>query len=330
MSSTTGIQNFLVNVFRPVYTYDPLTTIYTVKLELSNIDTYSGNTVSVFTAAVGDSASNVYVGSNAGNVFTNTRASSNVVALGYGAGSNISNVSNSTYLGNAAGAAALNANAVIAIGTGAGGNGTSNIFIGNGTKSTGSNNILVGHGIDIGASNNTLRLGSTLYGNLSTKWIGIGTPSPYDANDKLDVSGNVYVLGQVGINITPGNRTLDVNGNFRAADSSGNTLDFNSGVVSSTGGFTSIRGSRSVGSTGTISIATLKKGLIMIMVSSGATNFDGRTVMVLDTATPTVSNLSSNNSGTTTVNFTSNSINISNATAGILLYDWAVTYFPLT
>ena len=63
MSSTTNIQNLLVNVFRPVYRYEippgSSNTIFVPKLELSNIDTYSGNSVSVFTAAIGDASNNV-------------------------------------------------------------------------------------------------------------------------------------------------------------------------------------------------------------------------------------------------------------------------------
>ena len=217
MSSTAGIQNLLVNVFRPIYTYDPLTTLFTPKLSLSNIDNYSGNNISVFTAAVGDSASNVYVGSNAGNLYTAIQASSNNTALGEHAGNVISNVSNSTYLGYNTGAGASNASNVIAIGAGAGGNGISNIFVGNGTGSTGSNNILIGHGINAGSSNYKFQLGTSVYGDLSKNWIGIGTSTSIDPTDgRFDVSGNVYVLGQVGINTIP-THTLDINGDTRSS-----------------------------------------------------------------------------------------------------------------
>lgn len=318
-----------MNVFRPVYVYDPLTTLFTPKLEISNIDTYSGNSISVFNAAVGDAAFNVYVGSNAGNPYTSIRNCSNNTAFGYGTGSNISNVSNSTYLGFNAGNGANTASNVIGIGANAGGNGTSNIFLGNGTGSTGSNNILIGHGIAAGSNNNLFRIGSTVYGDLSNNWIGIGRSTPYHSNDKLDVSGNMYLLGQIGINIIPGDRTLDVNGDFRASDASGNTLDFDNGLTLSSGGLGSLRGSVTVGDTSNVSIGTLKNGLLMVAVSSGATNFDGRTEFVLDIAAPTVSNLSSNKSVGTTVNFTSNSINISNITGGSLLYKYSITYLPL-
>jgi hypothetical protein len=230
MSSTTGVQNYLSNVFRPVYSYDPLTTLYTPKLELSNIDSYSGNTVSVKTIAIGDANNNVYVGSNAGNLFNSLQGNSNVTAIGYAAGSNTSNVINSVYLGSNAGSGAIGANTVIGIGVNAGGAGTSNIFIGNDTKSTGSSNILLGHGIDLGPANNQFRIGLgsniTVAGNLSNKWIGIGgITAPTTLSNRFDVNGNSQFTGSVGINIAPGTRTLDVNGNFRA-QSAPSILDF--------------------------------------------------------------------------------------------------------
>ena len=193
MSSTTGAQNLLVNVFRPAYTYNTTTGLFTPTVDLANV-AYSGNTISVFTAAVGDSAGNVYVGSNAGNSYTNTRSSTNNVALGYNAGELISNVANSIYIGSNAGANVSNASNVIAIGTNVGGSGTSNIFVGTSTGSTGNSNILIGHGITANSSNNLLRIGSNIYGNTSTRWVGIGTNTPTNGNN-FDVSGNAKVSG---------------------------------------------------------------------------------------------------------------------------------------
>ena len=255
MSSTTNVQNLLVNVFRPVYRYEippgDSNSIFVPKLNLSNIDNYSGNTVSVFTAAVGDSNNNVYVGSNAGNPYTTLKGCSGVTAIGYGAGSAISNVSNSTYLGFNAGNGALSASNVVAIGantngngisnvyvgTGTGGGGNSNVFLGSGVTGTGSGSILIGPGLSDGSTNAVFKLGqSYLTGNMTTKWLGVGTTSPYDSNNKLDVSGNLYVLGQVGINRVPV-RTFDVNGDFRIADASGTTMDYTSGALSLSDGF---------------------------------------------------------------------------------------------
>lgn len=330
MSSTTGIQTLLVNVVRPVYAYDATATLYTPKIELANVDTYSGNVVSVLRADISDANSNVYVGTLAGNTpATLTRGCFYTVALGVSAGNGISNVSNSVYLGYNAGNGATLASDVIAIGANSIGSGTRNIYLGTGTGGTGSSNILIGHGITSGTSSNVLQIGTTMYGNLSTKWVGIGTPTPInDFSNRFDVSGNSHIYGNLALNRTPGDRTLDVNGNFRASDAIG-VLDFSNGVTSSTNGFVSSQGSSVVSDTANVSIGTLKRGLVLITVQSGSTNFDGRTVFVLDTAAPTVSNLSSNKSATTTVNFTSNSINISNTTGGSLTYDWSITYLPL-
>ncbi len=331
--NTTGIQNYLSNVFRPIYTYDSTTFNFTPRLELSNIDTYSGNSVNVFTAAVGDSNDNVYVGRNAGNPYNFLQACRNVTALGVGAAASISNDSNCVYVGYYAGQGSSNADDVISIGADSGGNGDSNIFIGSSTGTVGNSNILIGHRIDPVSASNQIRIGYSnqipIAADLCLNWVGLGGPlTPVDVNNNLDISGNARIQGQLGINILPGGRTLDVNGNFRAADAFG-TLDFSNAVTRSTGGFVSLTGSNVVSNTSNVSIGTLKKGIVIVSVSSGTTNFDGRTSFVLDTTTPVVSNLSSNKSATTTVNFTTNSINISNTTGGDLTYTWAITYFPM-
>jgi hypothetical protein len=193
MSSSAGIQNLLVNVFRPVYTYDTNTGVFTPTLQLANV-AYSGTTISVSNAAIGDGNQNVYVGSNAGNSYLDIRACDDNTTLGFGAGGLISNVSNSVYLGYNAGYQASNASNVIAIGSNTGGNGINNIFLGNGTGSTGSNNILIGHSIAGVASNNLLRIGSTLYGNLASRWVGIGTDTSTSGTN-FDVSGNARISG---------------------------------------------------------------------------------------------------------------------------------------
>lgn len=335
--NTTGIQNYLSNVFRPIYTFDTTNSNFTPRLELSNIDTYSGNTVSVFTAAVGDSNSNVYVGSNAGNPFNITRACRNITALGFGAASNISNDSNSVYIGWYAGASGSNSLDVVSIGTNSGGNGAANIFMGTSTGTVGTSNIFIGHYINPSNVSNQIRIGYRnqipIAADLSKNWVGLGGPlAPVDANNKLDISGNTRIQGQLGINTIPGGRTLDVNGNFRATDASGNVLDFlSNGLTTSTGGFASYTGSVLVSNAANTEIGTnvLKKGMALISVNSGTANYDGRVSLVLNVATPTVVNIASSNSTTTAVNFAANKINISNTTGGDLTYDYNITYFPL-
>ena len=334
--NTSGLQNYLSNVFRPVYTYDTTASNFTPRLELSNIDTYSGNVVSVFRADVGDSASNVYVGSNAGNSFSNTRQCRNVTALGFSAANGISNVSNSVYIGGFAGLGGSNSSDVISIGTNSRGYGSSNIFLGTETGTVGNSNILIGHYIDLSTSvSNQVRIGYRnqipIAADLSRNWVGLGgILNPTDiTNGNIDISGSTRIQGNLGINIVPGARTLDVNGNFRAQDSSTNLLDFSNGLTRSTGGFISSSGSNAISNGSNVFIGTLKKGIVIVAVSSGTSHFDGRTSFVLDPGFPIVSNLSSNKSATTTVNYTANSINISNTTGGELTYNWAITYFPL-
>ena len=366
MSSTTGIQNLLVNVFRPVYRYDTLTNLFTPKLDLSNVDTYSGNIVQATRADFGDSAGNMYVGSNSGNAVGATRANVYATAIGEFAGSNISNVSNVTYLGYNAGAGAQGTltapvNDVIGIGVSAGGAGVSNIFLGNSTKGTGSNNILIGHGIDTGTSNYRFRIGSTIYGDLSTNWIGIGRPTPYDpVNNRLDVSGNTYIFGQLGLNITPGTRTLDVNGDFRSQDAAGNTLDFTGGqvgvnrdpqrtmdisgtfrvqsnattlldvstsVVTAPGGYTSVTGSISAG-VGTTTIGPIKRGLLHVAAIDQASITNQAFYTLFASSTSDVSVIATAINGDTDITTSGTSLQISNLTS-TKTYDYMITYFPL-
>lgn len=255
MSSTTGFQNLLVNVFRPVYRYEippgDSNSIFVPKLEMSNIDTYSGNAVSVFTAAVGDASSNVYVGSNAGNSYSTVKNCKYVTAIGYGAANGISNVTNSVFAGFNAGTGVVDVSASVIVGANAAGNGLSNVRIGYSNAGTGSGNVSIGPltttatysncillGTGVTATDGSqFRVGSAyLYGDLSTNWLGVGTPTPMDTtNGKFDVSGNVNIDGQVGINKIPV-RTLDLNGDFRAVDATG-TLDFHSGSFTVTAAF---------------------------------------------------------------------------------------------
>lgn len=250
MSSTTGVQNLLVNTFRPVYAYDATATLYTVKLDTSNVNTYYGNSANVLWAQVGDSASNVYVGKDAGNDPTITvRACSNVTALGYAAANAISNVSNSVFVGTSAGLGTQSVSNIVSVGFQSG-TGTASVRVGAGTSGVGSSNTVLGTASTTGSYSNCILVGPGLtadkswrfrvgtsaapyiVGDISTGWVGIGTATPNTIYTKLDVAGDEYVGGNLGVNTTPGYRTLDVNGNFRAQDASSNTLDFSNGNFS--------------------------------------------------------------------------------------------------
>jgi len=186
--------------------------MFTPRLDVCNIDVLTANTVTAFTAAIGDENENVYVGSNAGNDYSNLRGCSNVTALGYAAASNISNTKNSVYIGYNSGANALDSSVNVAIGPNTKGNGISNIYIGSNTGSlgTGSNNILIGHNLTGSNLSNTLLIGPTptIYGNLSTRKVGIGRDPSYN----MDISGDSRITYRLGVGMEPGKAT-DFNNN---------------------------------------------------------------------------------------------------------------------
>ena len=347
MSSTTGVQNFLVNVFRPVYKYEIPTggsnPIFVPKLEVSNIDNYSGNTISVFRADVGDSGSNVYVGSNSGNPYTTVKGCRFVSAFGWSAGDGISNVSNSVFIGYNAGAGANGVTNNVIIGDATAGNGSSNVRIGSSNTGSGSgssnvsigaatststysNCILIGPGIT-STANNQFRVGSNyLYGNLSTQWLGLGRSTPADPDHgKLDVSGNVFIDGQLGVNMVP-TRTLDVDGDFRASDANG-TLDFTLGVTKSTNGFASVQGTTTV-SGGATTIGELKRGTVLVSAVSTTNSSKHAARHMIAYTTSNVDDLASNvTGGSVSITTSSSNIQITDASNGT--YDWIITYFPL-
>jgi hypothetical protein len=356
MSSTTGSQNLLVNVFRPVYRYEiptgGTTAMFTPKLEISNVDNVSATSLTVFTAAVGDTFGNAYVGSNAGNAYEFRNFCCNVTALGVRAGNAISNVSNSVYLGFSAGAGAAGASSVIAIGANATGNGTSNIYIGTATGAAGVNNIFIGHGIAPGTTSNTLRVGGLLYGDLSSNRLGVGLTPSYNldvsgnsrissrlgigmnptTSNALDVSGYTYVYGGLGINADPADYTLNLNGNFFASEG-GDTFSFSAnadGIVASSVGYTSVRGNVSM--TGAATVGTVKKGVILVSMLSTTNSANYASRMLMAYTTSNVVDIGSNiAAGTASIDLFGSNIRINESSgSGIpILYSYSVTYFPL-
>lgn len=335
--NTTGIQNYLSNVFHPIYTYDTTTTNFIPKLTMSNIYNYTGNTLSVFTAAVGDSNSNVYVGSNAGNPYDITRNVFNVTALGYGAASNISNDSNSVYIGWYAGSSGSNTANTISIGANSGGAGSNNIFIGTETNATGNSNVLIGHFIELGSASNQVRIGYNnqipIAADVSKKWVGLGgVLSPSYTYTTLDVSGNAVFTGNVGINkdasssSVTGNRTLDVNGNFRATDASANFLDFTNGITYSSKGFVSDLSSTSIAGGTTSNIGLLRPGFILASAKSTTGSSFAYVMMFADTTTTRANLLGPFASGLALSTSTSN-IQLSNSGSTDTI-SWSITYFP--
>ena len=332
MSRTTGIQNYLSNVFRPIYRYDTTTNVFVPSLEATNIDTYSGNSVSVFTAAIGDANNNVYVGSNAGNAYNFLKGVSKVTALGYGAASNISNDCNSVYIGWFAGKDVVGSRDVISIGMNSAGiGGTSNIFVGTDTGTLGSSNILIGHYIRPGNISNQVRVGLSnkypIAADLSLNWVGLGGILTPTTNAAIDISGSTRIQGNLSLNIQPGERTFDVNGNFRARDSSMNTLDFSNGITYSSGGFQSTQGSVSA-AIGNTTIGTLKRGIVQVSTVDTASSANRAAYVYFAYTASNASVLASNIAGNTDLAISTSNIQISNTTS-TKTYTYSITYFPM-
>ena len=329
MSSTTNVQNLLTNVFRPTFVYTAGTG-YQSKLELTNIDTVSANTVTTFAANVGDASSNVYVGVGAGNAHSALAASSNTTDtfLGALAGAATSNVKNSVFLGFYAGYGSSNASNSISIGANTANGGNSNIYIGCGTGiTTGSNNIFLGPGVTNGgvATSNTLLIGSgnnpTIIGDLTNRRIAVGTSTMPDPSTyiMLDVNGYTRIgpatsIGGLGINTDPGQGyTLDVNGNSRVS-----------------GGFASVTGTIRVLTGTTSNIYTTKVGHLMIAVRDDydGTNYASRTYFFPTTTNPLAVIIGVTSVGTS-IGYSSGNITITNTTGAAVIYKYSITYFPL-
>jgi hypothetical protein len=277
------------------------------------------------------------VGSNAGNPYNITRNVFNVTALGYGAASNISNDSNSIYVGWYAGSSGSNTANTISIGANSGGGGSNNIFIGTDNGTAGSSNILIGHFIDISSTSNQVRIGYRnqipITADLSKNWVGLGgVLTPSYAFNSLDVSGNSKFAGNVGINTDPGTRTLDVNGNFRAADTSTNVLDFSNGITRSFKGFNSDSSTIVIPYSGSSVIGTLRRGIIALSVFDTSSSYNSRMIYVAELTGPTIGVLCSDVVGASppVFQYTTSNIIVSNTVvaSGTVTYAWSITYFP--
>lgn len=366
MSSTTGVQNLLVNVFRPTFIWDTTSNVYRTKLELTNVDTVSANMVTAYAANIGDSSSNVYVGVGAGNDHSLMVSSSNTTDtfIGTSAGGSTSNVKNGVFLGYRAGFGSIASSNSISIGANTLNGGNSNIYIGCGTGiASGSNNIFIGPGVSNGgtAASNKLMIGSgsntAIVGDLTDNRVGINlsnlpSTSPSVA---LDVNGYARIgttaNGGLGINKMPGYYALDVNGDMQVSDGYGvftfthdssnnctatisNTSSYSNSnaTLQTTGGFFSYNGiADPISNSLTANIGTVKKGMVIVTVQdqASAANCASQVALVrLVGSTYTVTSIASN-SANLTISFSGSNIVLSNSTTGFVTCSYGITYFPM-
>lgn len=359
MSSTLNIQNYLTHCFRPRYEWNTVTGVFDARLELSNIDQFYGNVVNVKTASIGDDGSNVFVGTGAGSVWSNTVAS-NVgnVAVGIGAGRNMTRSSNNVLIGTETGANMTSnaGNTVVGVGTTLTGN--SNILLGQGNSVTGNNNVVLGNGVALGTTSNTFRLDNMMYGNFGTRWLGIHTDEQYTQTlgnipmEGVDISGITYIKGALGINANPLDFTLNVNGRAMFNDGVGmfvfnkdvdsnttfvmsnftpgkTTLVDIAGTTRSSGGVCSLQGIASNLATDSSSIlATIRRGNILVTATDLTTSNVYASRMMVATTTSNVFTLSSNVSSCDIVASSSNLV-LSNTSGTSRTFSWTITYFPV-
>ena len=315
MSSTTNVQNLLVNVFRPTYTYEP-STGYSAKLVLSNVEMVAANIVTGSNAYIGDGANNVYVGALAGNNYDlyATKGSSNNVAVGYSAAASICNSQASVYVGYDAGGIGIsNASNEVCVGAYSKGGGVSNVYVGANTGSVGSSNIFVGPGIaPATAVSNQLRIGknSTVIfsGDLASGYAGVNTAVPVRP---LDVSGDAYFRNKVGIQVQTPSKTLEVNGQSV-----------------STGGFISIQSTETSFPTGSSTLGLIKKGIILASAVNNASSVDRASKVWFAYTDSNVTELSGSSNGNANLVISSSNIQLSNAGSSAV-YSVNITYFPI-
>jgi len=305
MSSTSNVQNLLVNVFRPAYTYGS-SSGYVPSLVFSNVDTIISKTISVSNASINDGSNNVYVGSNAGNVYSNLRSSGKNVAVGYNAANLISNSSSNVVLGyNSFSGPLSNVSNTIAIGANTFGGGANNIYIGTGTGSTGSNNIFLGNNISPGNVSNQLRINTVLFGDLANKYVGINNSAPTTA---LDVSGDAYFRGKLGVQVPIPDKSLDVNGQTQ-----------------SSGGFVSTQGS--VTFDNDVLLGDIKRGVILVSAINQANSAHHANYTFFAYTTSATSNVTSNTDGGVTIDTSGTKIRLNKS--GTNTFDYMITYFPI-
>jgi len=231
MSTTTNVQSFLPYIFRPSYGYT--STGFRTTFNIRNIDTVTANALTVGQLQVGDSNSNMYIGSStaaSANILSNNNTSNTIIGvnaglnvsnttglesfgfasgqnanyittssfIGQSSGYNSTNLTSCLFIGAGTGAYNSNANSVIAIGAGA------TAYPGSAYTQVGSSNIFIGNsnGIGLTGTNNVIighRVNSTTFSTTPYYNAGSLTPnfvSPTFSNKLYIGSGsNILMTG---------------------------------------------------------------------------------------------------------------------------------------
>ena len=215
MSSTSNVQDLLVNVFRPTYRYDS-NVGFVPSLVLSNVSEVITDRLRTGAFTVSDSNRNTFIGESAGANASSNGCVENV-ALGYGAMAGAVSSSNNTSFGYSNFVGLLNANSNVGIGASVTmGRGRKNILIGpNVSMGDGSGNIIIGSDISVGNVSRRLQLGTLLYGDLSSGFFGVNTSQPKAA---FDISGTTVFRGKVGFQVEEPKYSLDVAGSIYSTE----------------------------------------------------------------------------------------------------------------
>jgi hypothetical protein len=215
MSSTSNVQDLLVNVFRPTYRYEAGTG-FVPSLVLSNVSEVITGKLQAGALVVSDSNLNTYIGSNAGTTDITRQTRSNV-AIGYAAMGGAFQSSNNASIGFSNFNGLSNANSNVGIGAATlMGRGIKNVLIGpNIVLGDGSGNIVIGSDISLGSVNNRFQLGRLLYGDLSAGKLGVNTTDPQAA---FDISGITVFRNKVGFQNPNPDYSLDVNGSVYVSE----------------------------------------------------------------------------------------------------------------
>ena len=215
MSSTSNVQNLLVNLLRPTYRYDPATGAFTPSLSMSNVTELIAGRIQTGSLTVTDSAINTFLGSNSGINVSNAARN---VGIGYNAMAGAVNASSNVAVGfnSLEGVSNSSCNVALGAGTDISDGATRSVLIGpNVTLGGGSNNILIGANLSRGLVNNQLQIGTLLYGDLSSGFIGVNTSAPRAA---FDISGVTLFNNKVGFQVPNPQFSLDVAGTVYASE----------------------------------------------------------------------------------------------------------------